>query len=191
MSLILLVFKLTILPLFGQIMNLASRFPNKSDLHASLLDLFLTSCPSHYRVSQTAHVAFRITLQYVLRLLLCRLSDRNRLFSQTPFCYQRSDGDSFHDFLRDATWIDILNLNVDNGAPEVLLGQKAATKSFYLLGNNNPWYIYFDSCYISQESLFPGSTSVIIPILTVATFCLLIIIVNLSSKRLRLCLLTE
>lgn len=84
MSLILMVFKLTILPLFGKRMDLARRFSHKSDLHVSLLGLFLTFCPSHYRVSHTAHLAFRITLYNVLRFLLCRLSDKNRLFSRLP-----------------------------------------------------------------------------------------------------------
>lgn len=78
---------------------------------------------------------------------------------KTPFCYQRSDGDLFHDFLGDATWIDNLSLDVDNGTAEILLGQKAASIIFYLLENSNTWYNCFDSCYILRESLFSGSTS--------------------------------
>jgi len=84
-----------------------TRFPDNDAHFPSLLDLYLISDPGSCKASRepplgnSDHAVVSITLQ----LKSCQATDHP--IHQTSYNYQLADWDSFHNFLRDASWPEI------------------------------------------------------------------------------------
>lgn len=132
MLLMLLVFKHSILSLaqcLMQLVDLPTLFLNKSDQHASSLDLFLTSSPtSSPPLGNLDHtvVAIDISFQSTIKQELP--------MHKTSFRYQHADWGTLRDCI--APLIAIFNLPIENCAIQgFFLGQILASMFLHLLEN--------------------------------------------------------
>lgn len=98
------------------IVEFLNRFPNKSEQYYSFfLISSLSSCQAsqHYSLRNSEHAVVSVHISF-----LSSIRQESPLY-QTTFRYQLTDWDSLGDFLRDASWIDILNLSFENCASNI------------------------------------------------------------------------
>ena len=129
-----------------QTVDFFTRIPDRDDHSPSLLDLFLTSNPSICETSSSGPLGKSDHVVVNMQISLSTKGAPEPPYHRTLFSYDRGDWDSFRDFLRDVTWIEVFKLDGERCTSEVASWIKAGidafvpSRKFQQRPHSSPWF---------------------------------------------------
>lgn len=129
-----------------QMVDFATRFPDRDDQRPSTLDLFLSSNPDICSVSGSSPLGSSDHLVVNVSIDLNTISANDSPYHRTLYSYNQGDWDSFRDLVRDLPLDDIFALNVNECAREVASWLQAGINAFVphrtyqVKPHSNPWF---------------------------------------------------
>lgn len=115
----LLVSRFSVFQSLFQVIDFQAHFPNNSDQHASLLNLYLTSSPNSCCAMQlsplgnSSHVIVSTDISFDLSIR------HESPIHKNSFWYQHTNWNSFFNFLCDDPWSEIISFPIENYASGV------------------------------------------------------------------------